>query len=55
MTFVVGDFFLIFPLYAKKFEKSQYFQVILEGRSALFDGRSMFIHGRSEGLEASHT
>ena len=48
MTFVIADFFLIFSLNGKKFEKSQLFQVIFSGRSALFNGRS-------EGLEASHT
>ena len=48
MTFVVGNFFLIFSFNGKKFEKSQHFQVIFSGRSALFSGRS-------EGLEASHT
>ena len=50
MIFVVGDFFLIFSLNGKNFEKSQLFHVILGGRSALFDGRSVVVPGRSEGL-----
>ena len=50
MTFIVGNFFLIFSFNGKKFEKGQHFQVILSGRSALFDGRSVVVPGRCEVL-----
>ena len=47
-------FFLIFSFNGKKLKKSQHFQVIFSGRSALFDGRSAVVPGHSEGLEACH-
>ena len=50
MPLVVVDFFLIFSINGKKFDKIQHFQVFFRGRFAIFGGRSVVIPCRSDGL-----